>query len=89
MPVLSTTIINFETFMTDWEKLEDAHKILKPWTDIGLHWAVKYYGRMDHTEAYVLAMCKTTYSLLTALTTSFTSSPQSHHTLHMDQKPMG
>ena len=89
MPALLTTIINFEAFMTGWEKLGEGHKILKPWTDIGLQWAVKYYGRMDHTEAYVLAMCKIVYSSFMVLTISFTSSPQSHHMLHMDRKPMG
>lgn len=44
--------------MTEWEILGKEHDILKPWTDIGLRWATKYYVRMDDTEAYVLTMCK-------------------------------
>jgi hypothetical protein len=44
--------------MTGWERLGKKHEILKPWTDIGLRWATKYYVRMDDTEAYVLTMCK-------------------------------
>ncbi len=67
MPVLSHAIINFEKFMTEWEILGEKHKILKPWTDIGLRWARKYYIRMDDTEAYVLTMCKLICCLITAL----------------------
>ena len=44
-------------FMTEWEKLREEHSILKPWIDIGLRWATKYYIRMDDTEAYVVTMC--------------------------------
>jgi hypothetical protein len=58
MPVLSRAIINFEMFMTEWEKLGKQHRILRPWTQIGLRWATKYYIRMDDTEVYVISMCK-------------------------------
>jgi len=44
--------------MTEWEILGKKYAILKPWTDIGMRWATKYYIRMDDTEAYVLTMCK-------------------------------
>ena len=44
--------------MTEWEKLREQHDILKPWIDIGLSWATKYYVRMDDTEAYIVAMSK-------------------------------
>lgn len=57
-PVLSRTILAFEIFMTEWEKLAEEYSILKPWIEIGLRWATKYYIRMDETEAYVVAMCK-------------------------------
>ena len=67
MPVLSRAIIDFEKFMTEWERLGDEHKVLKPWTDIGLCWATKYYVRMDDTDAYVLTMCKLICWLITAL----------------------
>ena len=55
-PVLSRTILTFE--MTEWEKLMEEYSILKPWIEISLRWATKYYIRMDETEAYVVAMCK-------------------------------
>jgi len=57
-PVLSGAIPSFELFMTRWEKLGDQYATLKPWTDIGLKWANKYYRRMDNTRAYVIAMCE-------------------------------
>jgi hypothetical protein len=57
-PILSYAIIEFEMFMTSLERLGKQHKILKPWTDVGLHWATKYYDRMDDTDAYVVTMCK-------------------------------
>ena len=57
-PVLLRAIIYFEKFMTKWEKLGEQHRMLKPWTDIGVKWATKYYDRMDETNAYVITMCK-------------------------------
>jgi hypothetical protein len=45
-------------FMTDWERLAAQHELLRPWTEIGLQWAKKYYKRMDDTDAYVVTMCK-------------------------------
>lgn len=56
-PVLSRAIASFEMFMTEWEKLGEQYEALRPWTDIGLKWAKKYYIRMDDTNAYVIAMC--------------------------------
>ena len=61
MPILSHAIINFEKFMTEWERIGNDHKVLKPWTDVGLRWATKYYIQMDDTEAYILTMCKITH----------------------------
>lgn len=58
MPVLSLAIIEFERFMTELEALGEKHPVLKPWTDIGIHWATKYYIRMDETKAYIVTMCK-------------------------------
>jgi len=43
MPVLSRAIADFEVFMSKWEELGEDFEILKPWTNIGLHWATKYY----------------------------------------------
>lgn len=57
-PVLSGAIPTFELLMTQWEYLGNNYPNLKPWTDIGLLWAKKYYKRMDATRAYVIAMCK-------------------------------
>lgn len=65
-PVLSRAISSFEKFMTEWENLGKQHELLRPWTEIGLRWAEKYYVRMDDTDAYVVTMCKSsnTYALL-------------------------
>jgi len=43
MPVLSRAIIEFKKFMTAWERLGKTHRVLKPWMDIGVKWATKYY----------------------------------------------
>jgi hypothetical protein len=56
MPVLLHAIVNFEMFMTEWEKLGEQHEILRPWMEISLRWATKYYIRMDDTEVYVVTM---------------------------------
>jgi hypothetical protein len=55
---LSHTIICLEMLMTEWENLREQHKVLEPWTDIGLCWATKYYIKMDDTNACVITMCK-------------------------------
>ena len=57
-PVLSGSIPAFEVFMATWEKLAERNEHLKPWIDIGLEWATKYYKQMDHTNAYIISMCK-------------------------------
>ena len=57
-PVLAGVIPAFEIFLTDWEKLAVTKPWLKPWIDVGLAWAIKYYRRFDWTDAYVIAMCK-------------------------------
>jgi hypothetical protein len=44
--------------MTDLESLGSEFGELKPWTDIGLSCAKKYYVQMDDTDAYVISMCK-------------------------------
>jgi len=67
MPVLLFAMINFKKFMAGWEELRDLHDILKPWTNIGLYWAYKYYCQMDDTDIYILAMCKAIHPLFTAL----------------------
>ena len=61
MPILSGAIPAFEMFMTKWEKLGDVHPHLKPFIQPGLDWAYMYYDRMDHTCAYIIAMCKLVY----------------------------
>ena len=67
MPVLSGAVPSFEIFMTRWEKLRTKFPELKPWVDIGLEWATKYYTRMDDTDAYVVAMCELLPSSLSNL----------------------
>lgn len=56
MPVLSGAVPSFEIFMTQWERYRVKYRELKPWIDVGLEWAKKYYKRMDDTDAYVVAM---------------------------------
>jgi hypothetical protein len=58
MPVLSGAIPSFELFMTKWEQLGEHFENLRPWTDVGLKWARKYYNRMDDTRAYIIAICE-------------------------------
>jgi hypothetical protein len=55
-PILSGAIPAFETFMSSWEKLGKEHRRLKPLIKPGLDWAYMYYGRMDRTKAYIIAM---------------------------------
>lgn len=47
--------------MTEWEKVGAQYKELRPWTEIGLHWAKKYYSRMDDTDVYIVTMCKSLF----------------------------
>jgi len=42
-PVLSHAIASFEMLMTEWERLGNQYHVLKPWMEISLHWAKKYY----------------------------------------------
>jgi hypothetical protein len=67
MPVLSGAVPSFELFMTKWENLRTRYPELKPWVDVGLHWAKKYYTRMGDTDAYVVAMCELLPSSLSNL----------------------
>jgi hypothetical protein len=57
-PVLSHAISSFEQFMTEWENIATQIDKLRPWAEIGLGWAKKYYIRMDDTDAYVVTMCE-------------------------------
>ena len=57
-PALSRAMPAFELFMTAWENLRDSNKRIKPFIRAGLYWADRYYGQMDNTRAYVIAMCK-------------------------------
>lgn len=45
-------------FMSQWEKLVANHTHLEPLVKPGLDKAYEYYGRMDRTRAYIIAMCK-------------------------------
>ena len=63
-PVLSGAVPLFEMFMSQWEYVRDHHEETRSWVDVGLTWAKKYYRRMDHTKAYIIAMCELALSLL-------------------------
>jgi hypothetical protein len=56
--VLSGAIPTFEMFMTSWKTICDKNPQLASWIDISLHWAIKYYGQMHYTHAYIIAICK-------------------------------
>jgi hypothetical protein len=47
----------FEIFQTGWEKLAEKKKRLAPFIQQGLDRAKEYYGRLDKSNAYVVAMC--------------------------------
>lgn len=53
--------------MTHLENIGNENDILKPWVDVGLEWATKYYRRMDDTDAYIITMCKFLDRHVTAL----------------------
>jgi hypothetical protein len=57
-PLLSGAIPALEMFMSEWEELAETCPRLKPFIDEGLDSATKYYRRMDHTNAYIIAMCE-------------------------------
>jgi hypothetical protein len=57
-PILAGAIPAFEMFMTGWEKAAEDHTHLANLIQPGLDWAYLYYGRMDRTRAYIIAMCK-------------------------------
>ena len=67
MLVLLGAVPSFKIFMTQWEKLHTTYLELKPWVDIGLEWAKKYYNCMDNTDMYVVAMCELLLSSLSNL----------------------
>lgn len=48
--------------MTRWKEIGRDHRNLRPWTDIGLKWAGKYYSKMNDTRAYVVVMCRFLFS---------------------------
>ena len=55
-PILSGAIQSFEMFMFRWEKLVADHPHLEHLVKPGLQLAYEYYGRMDRTRAYIIAM---------------------------------
>lgn len=78
--------------MTEWERIAERYECLQPWINIGLHWATKYYIRMDDTEAYVVAMCKfvnRSSIYYSSNLPTYTYSPQSCHSLLVDRKSVG
>lgn len=56
-PLLAGVIPVFEIFLTRWEKIAEKKKHLAPYIQPGLDRAKEYYGRMDKSNAYVVAMC--------------------------------
>ena len=67
MPVLLGAVPSFKIFMIQWEKLHTTYLKLKPWVDISLEWAKKYYNCMNNTDMYVVVMCELLLSSLSNL----------------------
>ena len=90
-PVLSHAIPHFEMFMTELERLGHEHDILRPWAEVGLHWATKYYIWMDETGAYVVMMCKllSTYYRINGFTANLQPSPKFCYMPRVDTSPVG
>jgi hypothetical protein len=57
-PVLSGSIPAFEMMIAAWTKLSTTQPRLKPFIDVALEWAEKYYAKTHRTKAYIIAMCK-------------------------------
>jgi len=66
-PTLAYSMIHFEMFMTRWEQLAETNSALKPYIDIGIEWATKYYQRMDNSRAYIICMSTLSYFQFCAL----------------------
>jgi hypothetical protein len=88
-PVLAGVIPSFEMFMSSWEKLARQNPRLRNVITIGLHWAYKYYGRMDRTKAYIIAMCECYYTLISMMVANINYSDQSDYPFILDQKALG
>lgn len=58
---LGSAIPCLELLMSAWEALQATNPHVKPWIEVGLDWATRYYKRMDETRAYAVAMCKFQY----------------------------
>ncbi|KAF8833496.1 hypothetical protein BDN67DRAFT_916852, partial [Paxillus ammoniavirescens] len=69
LPRLGSAVPCFELFMSAWEMLGATHPHVKPWMDVGLEWATKYYQCMDNTRTYIIAMCALSFHprIVTAL----------------------
>lgn len=61
-PTLHFAIPLFEKLLTLWEELSNKKKSPRPnriekLVNIGLEWAVKYYKKLDNSQAYTITMC--------------------------------
>lgn len=56
-PVLAGAIPSLERMMSRLEKLAEKHRELRAPIRHGLKYAIKYYSKMDETDAYIVAMC--------------------------------
>ena len=56
MSVLLSAIAIFELFMSEWEALYKDFPRLRPWINVSLKWAKRYYNLMDDTGVYIVTM---------------------------------
>ena len=62
MPTLSRVMPIFETFIIQWGHLSAQAPRCAPFIEAGLSYTREYYSRMGKTDAYAIAMCKTSLS---------------------------
>ena len=57
-PILCGAIPAFEKFMSKWEGMMEHFPNSKLYIKEGLNCVFKYYAQLDHTNAYIITMCK-------------------------------
>ena len=62
MPTLPRVMLIFETFIIQWGRLSAQAPQCAPFIEAGLSYAREYYLHMGKTDAYAIAMCKTSTS---------------------------
>ena len=86
-PILGNVVPQSELFITSLEDLGDQNEELKPITNVGVMWAMKYYQCMDYSWMYAIAMCESSRINIGMVLILFSYQPYATHLL--DQKTLG